>query len=95
MRLHAGSHSELHWLETGNLRLCLRSPPFSSPDSPCGASSVTAHRRTSRRGALIAVEAALVSPGKLAMTAIDVGQDDSLLMISPDGHTDAAGPQIR
>lgn len=38
---------------------------------------------------------ALVHPGLLELTAIDVGQGDSLLMVSPTGHTlllDAGGP---
>jgi competence protein ComEC len=40
-------------------------------------------------------ERALTSPGALEVTAIDVGQGDSLLVVSPDGRTmlvDAGGP---
>jgi competence protein ComEC len=64
--------------------------------------------RRSRAGALIAVaalpmiaalvlwpEPALVHPGALELTAIDVGQGDSLLAVAPAGQTmliDAGGP---
>ena len=64
--------------------------------------------RRSRRWALVAAitlpvvtvillwpEPDLISPGTLEITTIDVGQGDSLLMVSPDGHTmlvDAGGP---
>ncbi len=40
-------------------------------------------------------ERAIVSPGKLEVTAIDVGQGDSIFLVSPDGATmliDAGGP---
>ncbi|MCU1322367.1 MAG: internalization-related competence protein ComEC/Rec2 [Acidobacteriaceae bacterium] len=40
-------------------------------------------------------EAAVMSPGMLEVTAIDVGQGDSLLVVSPEGQTmlvDAGGP---
>ncbi|WP_213803805.1 ComEC/Rec2 family competence protein [Granulicella sp. dw_53] len=40
-------------------------------------------------------EAAVVSPGMLEVTAVDVGQGDSLLVVSPQGQTmlvDAGGP---
>ena len=40
-------------------------------------------------------ERAVVSPGAMEVTAIDVGQGDSLLVVSPEGRTmlvDAGGP---